>query len=99
MVAKLSDVVEPETEQRYQSTMDPRVIMGIRSLDLRARIVVEGFRTGLNRSPRHGFSVEFSEYRHTRRVTILGFSTGSSTHARTAATSGCSKTKRIFAVM
>ncbi|MBL8818467.1 MAG: DUF58 domain-containing protein [Planctomyces sp.] len=43
--------------------MDPRVVMGIRSLDLRAKIVVEGFRTGLNRSPRHGFSVEFSEYR------------------------------------
>ena len=26
-------------------------------------VVVEGFRTGLNKSPRHGFSVEFSEYR------------------------------------
>ncbi len=37
--------------------------MGIRSLELRAKVVVEGFRTGLNRSPRHGFSVEFSEYR------------------------------------
>ena len=37
--------------------------MSIRSLELRARVVVEGFRTGLNRSPRHGFSVEFSEYR------------------------------------
>jgi len=43
--------------------MDPAVVMGIRSLDLRARIVVDGFRTGLNKSPRHGFSVEFSEYR------------------------------------
>ena len=37
--------------------------MSIRSLELRAKVVVEGFRTGLNRSPRHGFSVEFSEYR------------------------------------
>ncbi|MCA9065125.1 MAG: DUF58 domain-containing protein [Planctomycetaceae bacterium] len=43
--------------------MDPQVIMAIKSLELRAKIVVEGFRTGLNRSPRHGFSVEFSEYR------------------------------------
>ncbi len=43
--------------------MDPKVVMSIRSLELRAKIVVEGFRTGLNRSPRHGFSVEFSEYR------------------------------------
>ena len=37
--------------------------MSIRSLELRAKVVVEGFRTGLNKSPRHGFSVEFSEYR------------------------------------
>lgn len=43
--------------------MNPAVIMGIRSLELRAKLVVDGFRTGLNRSPRHGFSVEFSEYR------------------------------------
>lgn len=43
--------------------MNPAVIMGIRSLELRAKLVVDGFRTGGNRSPRHGFSVEFSEYR------------------------------------
>ena len=43
--------------------MDPKVVMSIRSLELRAKVVVEGFRTGLNRSPKHGFSVEFSEYR------------------------------------
>ena len=45
------------------SLMDPKVVMAIRSLELRAKVVVEGFRTGLNKSPRHGFSVEFSEYR------------------------------------
>jgi uncharacterized protein (DUF58 family) len=43
--------------------MNPSVIMSIRSLELRAKLVVDGFRTGLNKSPRHGFSVEFSEYR------------------------------------
>ena len=43
--------------------MNPAVIMSIRSLELRAKLVVDGFRTGLNRSPKHGFSVEFSEYR------------------------------------
>jgi uncharacterized protein (DUF58 family) len=32
-------------------------------MDLVARLVVEGFITGLHRSPYHGFSVEFSEYR------------------------------------
>jgi len=43
--------------------MNPGVIMAIRSLEMRAKLVVDGFRTGLNKSPRHGFSVEFSEYR------------------------------------
>ena len=37
--------------------------MAIRSLELRARVVVEGFWNGLHRSPYHGFSVEFTEYR------------------------------------
>jgi len=37
--------------------------MRIKSLELRAKIVVEGFQNGLNRSPQHGFSVEFTEYR------------------------------------
>lgn len=37
--------------------------MSIRNLELRARVVVEGFWTGIHRSPYHGFSVEFTEYR------------------------------------
>ncbi len=37
--------------------------MSIRNLELRARVVVEGFWSGLHRSPYHGFSVEFTEYR------------------------------------
>lgn len=37
--------------------------MQISSLELRARSVVEGFFAGLHRSPWHGFSVEFTEYR------------------------------------
>lgn len=43
--------------------IDPRALMAIRSLELRARVVVEGFWSGLHRSPYHGFSVEFAEYR------------------------------------
>jgi len=43
--------------------VDPKVLMSIRHLELRARVVVEGFWSGLHRSPYHGFSVEFSEYR------------------------------------
>jgi uncharacterized protein (DUF58 family) len=37
--------------------------MAIKNLELRARIVVEGFWKGIHRSPYHGFSVEFTEYR------------------------------------
>lgn len=37
--------------------------MQIRSLELRARVIVEGFFHGLHKSPHHGFSAEFSEYR------------------------------------
>lgn len=37
--------------------------MSIRNLELRARVVVEGFWNGIHRSPYHGFSVEFTEYR------------------------------------
>jgi len=42
---------------------DPKALMAIRNLELRARAVVEGFWNGLHRSPYHGFSVEFTEYR------------------------------------
>jgi len=37
--------------------------MRIQDLQLRAKVVIEGFFSGLHRSPYHGFSVEFSEYR------------------------------------
>lgn len=43
--------------------VDPATLMRIRNLQLRARVVVEGFLSGLHRSPYHGFSVEFTEYR------------------------------------
>jgi len=45
------------------SLIDPQALMGIRNLELRARVVVEGFWNGIHRSPYHGFSVEFTEYR------------------------------------
>ncbi len=43
--------------------LDPEVVSRLSRLDLIARLVVEGFITGLHRSPYHGFSVEFSEHR------------------------------------
>jgi uncharacterized protein (DUF58 family) len=45
------------------ASIDPLAVMRIKSLPLRAKAVVEGFYNGLHRSPFHGFSVEFSEYR------------------------------------
>ena len=45
------------------SLIDPPTLMRIKSLQMRARVVVEGFFKGIHRSPYHGFSVEFSEYR------------------------------------
>src|SRR5687767_15369152 len=43
--------------------LDPATIARLGTLDLKARAIVEGFLTGLHRSPFKGFSVEFAEYR------------------------------------
>ena len=43
--------------------LDPAVIARLGTLELKARTIVEGFLTGLHRSPFKGFSVEFAEYR------------------------------------
>jgi uncharacterized protein (DUF58 family) len=45
------------------SLIDPGTLMRIKSLQVRAKVAVEGFIKGIHRSPYHGFSVEFSEYR------------------------------------
>ena len=44
--------------------LDPRVLASVDNLELRARVVVEGFMSGLHKSPNRGFSVEFNDYRH-----------------------------------
>ncbi|HSG99940.1 MAG TPA: DUF58 domain-containing protein, partial [candidate division Zixibacteria bacterium] len=43
--------------------LDPQTVSKLDSLELRARLVVEGFIAGLHKSPFHGFSVEFAERR------------------------------------
>ena len=43
--------------------LSPAELAQIESFELRARTVVEGFITGLHKSPFHGFSVEFAEHR------------------------------------
>lgn len=47
----------------YKNFLNPSFISKLNSLELRARLVVEGFIVGLHKSPYHGFSVEFSEHR------------------------------------
>ena len=43
--------------------LQPSVVAQLSNMELRARMVVEGFITGLHKSPYHGFSVEFTEHR------------------------------------
>jgi uncharacterized protein (DUF58 family) len=52
----------PETPRERQF-LDPAVIARLGTLELKARTIVEGFLSGLHRSPFKGFSVEFAEYR------------------------------------
>ena len=47
----------------YRKYLNPEVVSRLGRLDLVARLVVEGFITGLHRSPYHGFSAEFAEHR------------------------------------
>lgn len=47
----------------YRKYLNPSVISKLNSLELKARLIVEGFMVGLHKSPYHGFSVEFSEHR------------------------------------
>jgi uncharacterized protein (DUF58 family) len=45
------------------NSIDPRPLQPFTHLELLAKQVVEGFITGLHKSPFHGFSVEFAEHR------------------------------------
>lgn len=46
-----------------QKYLNPNIINTLDNLHLKAKFIVEGFMTGLHKSPFHGFSVEFSEHR------------------------------------
>ena len=49
--------------QDYRKFLDPSIISKLNSLELRARLVVEGFMVGMHKSPYHGFSAEFTQHR------------------------------------
>jgi uncharacterized protein (DUF58 family) len=50
-------------ETDYRKYLEPRTLARIASLDLRARLIVEGLMTGMHRSPYQGISVEFAQHR------------------------------------
>jgi len=47
----------------YRRYLEPKTLQKIAALDIRARLIVEGFITGMHRSPYKGFSVEFAQHR------------------------------------
>jgi uncharacterized protein (DUF58 family) len=53
----------PDPEQDVHHFLKPEAVSKLSNMNLVARLVVEGFITGLHRSPYHGFSVEFAEHR------------------------------------
>ncbi len=53
----------PAEHVDYRKYLDPRTLAKIQALDIRARLIVEGFITGMHRSPYKGFSVEFAQHR------------------------------------
>jgi uncharacterized protein (DUF58 family) len=49
--------------QDYRRFLRPDVVSKLSGMEIKARLVVEGFIAGLHKSPYHGFSVEFAEHR------------------------------------
>lgn len=47
----------------FTSYLDPETLARVGSLELRARMIVDGLMTGMHRSPMQGFSVEFAQHR------------------------------------
>ncbi|MFC1781463.1 DUF58 domain-containing protein [Planctomycetota bacterium] len=63
-MTKKSAKSEPmDSLKKSRISLDPASLMRIKSMELRAKVVVEGFWKGIHKSPYHGFSVEFTEYR------------------------------------
>lgn len=46
-----------------QRFLDPQTLNKLKGLELKARLIVEGYVSGMHKSPYHGFSVEFAEHR------------------------------------
>jgi uncharacterized protein (DUF58 family) len=46
-----------------QKYLDPVALAKVRNLEMQARLIVEGYLSGMHKSPYHGFSVEFAQHR------------------------------------
>lgn len=46
-----------------EELLDPQLLARLQGLKLRARLMMEGYVSGVHRSPFHGFSIEFAEHR------------------------------------
>jgi len=55
-------MAQPETTDS-PNYLDPAILARLKGLALRARLIVEGYVSGMHRSPFHGFSIEFAEHR------------------------------------
>lgn len=49
-----------DSPQRF---LDPQTLVRLKGLEFKARLIVEGYVSGMHKSPFHGFSVEFAEHR------------------------------------
>jgi len=47
----------------HRAYLNPETVSKLKGMEMKARMVVEGFIAGLHKSPYHGFSVEFAEHR------------------------------------
>ncbi len=56
-------MAEQQTSLDPRRYLDPKVLAKIHRLEIKARLIVEGYISGLHRSPYHGFSIEFAEHR------------------------------------
>ena len=53
----------PPHDRDYRKYLSPKVLSAVKGLELRARLIVEGFLGGMHHSPHRGLSVEFADHR------------------------------------
>src|SRR5216110_2499803 len=63
MTIRNSSMPQLPQSSEYRKYLEPKTLARISSLDLRARLIVEGLMTGMHRSPYQGISVEFAQHR------------------------------------